>query len=160
MIKQIIKDLGFLLQKDDIDFRDFIYCLFDPGFLAVILIRIQLKLSKDNAINFLVKIVSILNYLMTGVQIMPGAKIGCPLIIRHPSGIVIGEHAIIGDFCILSQGVTLGKKSISPVHIENDGYPTVGHHVEIGAYAQLFGMIVIPDGKRINSLEIITSNEE
>jgi serine O-acetyltransferase len=160
MIKQITKDLRFLLQKDDIDLRDFIYCLFDPGFLAVILLRIQLKLSKNNAIKFLVKIVSLLNYLITGVQIMPGSKIGCPLIIRHPSGIVIGEHAIVGDFCIISQGVTLGKKSISPVHMENDGYPVVGHHVEIGAYAQLFGMIVIPDGKRINSLEIISSNEK
>ncbi len=43
-----------------------------------------------------------------GVEIHPGAKIGRRFIIDHGNGIVVGETTVIGDDCMLYQGVTLG----------------------------------------------------
>lgn len=44
----------------------------------------------------------------TGIEIHPGATIGKRLFIDHGMGVVIGETTIIGDDCLLYQGVTLG----------------------------------------------------
>ena len=46
--------------------------------------------------------------MLTGIEIHPGAKIGKGLLIDHGSGVVIGETAEIGDYCLLYQGCTLG----------------------------------------------------
>ena len=46
--------------------------------------------------------------LFTGIEIHPGATIGKRLFIDHGMGVVIGETTIIGDDCLLYQGVTLG----------------------------------------------------
>lgn len=43
-----------------------------------------------------------------GVEIHPGATIGRRFIIDHGMGIVVGETTIIGDDCMIYQGVTLG----------------------------------------------------
>ncbi len=45
----------------------------------------------------------------SGVEIHPAARIGRRLFIDHTmGGVVIGETAVVGDDCVLYQGVTLG----------------------------------------------------
>ena len=44
----------------------------------------------------------------TGIEIHPGATIGKGLFIDHGMGVVIGETAVVGNNCLLYQGVTLG----------------------------------------------------
>jgi len=48
----------------------------------------------------------------TGIDIHPGARIGKGLFIDHGTGVVIGETAVIGDYCKIYQGVTLGALSV------------------------------------------------
>lgn len=48
----------------------------------------------------------------TGIDIHPGAKIGPGLFIDHGTGVVIGETAVLGRWCKLYQGVTLGALSV------------------------------------------------
>src|SRR5690606_36763099 len=48
----------------------------------------------------------------TGIDIHPGARIGPGLFIDHGTGVVIGETAVIGPWCKLYQGVTLGALSV------------------------------------------------
>lgn len=43
-----------------------------------------------------------------GIDIHPGAKIGCGLMMDHGTGVVIGETAVIGKNCTFLHGVTLG----------------------------------------------------
>ncbi len=71
----------------------------------------------------------------TGIEIHPGATIGKGLFIDHGSGVVIGETAIIGDNCVIYQGVTLGGtgKDIGKRH------PTLGNNVMVGAGAKILG---------------------
>ncbi len=47
----------------------------------------------------------------TGIDIHPGAEIGCHFFIDHGTGVVIGETTVIGDRVKLYHGVTLGAFS-------------------------------------------------
>jgi serine O-acetyltransferase len=79
----------------------------------------------------------------TGIDIHPGARIGPGLFIDHGTGVVIGETAVIGRWCKLYQGVTLGALSV-----ENVGppqwdpprrHPTLEDHVTVYAHATILG---------------------
>ena len=74
---------------------------------------------------------------LTGIEIHPGAKIGCRVFIDHGMGVVIGETATIGDDCTLYHGVTLGGTSWK----KGKRHPTLGNGVVIGAGAKLLGPI-------------------
>ena len=65
--------------------------------------------------------------------------------IDHGTGIVIGQTAIIGDNCLIYQGVTLGMTG------KHGGkrHPTVGNNVMIGAGAIILGDITIGDDVRV-----------
>ncbi|MEN9861713.1 MAG: serine O-acetyltransferase, partial [Cyanobacteriota bacterium] len=54
------------------------------------------------------RLLSQLGRWLTGIEIHPGAQIGRGVFIDHGMGVVIGETAVIGDQCLLYQGVTLG----------------------------------------------------
>jgi len=85
-----------------------------------------------------------------GVQIPWNTKIGRSLIIYHSVGIVINNHAVIGDNCKIHQGLTIGATTDKAASIGNNVYigPNVcivenvriGNNVKIGA-----GTVVIND---------------
>ena len=63
------------------------------------------------------------------VDIHPAAKLGRGIMIDHATGVVIGETAVIGDDCHLTQGVTLGGTS----NRREKRHPTLETGVVIGA---------------------------
>lgn len=81
----------------------------------------------------------------TGIEIHPGATIGRRLVIDHGMGIVIGETAVIGDDCLLYQGVTLGGTGKD----QGKRHPTLGNNVMVGSGARVLGPITINDNARI-----------
>ena len=89
--------------------------------------------------------------IFTGVEIHPGATIGRRLVIDHGTGIVIGETAVIGDDCLLYQGVTLGGtgKDIGKRH------PTLGNNVMVGCGAKLLGPFTVGDNARIAANSVV-----
>jgi len=96
--------------------------------------------------------------MITGIEIHPQARIGKNLFIDHGMGVVIGQTAIIGDECTIYQGVTLGGKGDGK-HGEKR-HPTLGHHVVIGAYAQVLGPITVGDYARIGANAVVTKPVE
>ena len=60
---------------------------------------------------------------LTGIDIPPGAQIGCCFFIDHGTGVVIGETCVIGSRVKIYQGVTLGAKSFQ---LDDDGNPVKG----------------------------------
>ena len=56
----------------------------------------------------------------TGIDIHPAATIGEYFAIDHGTGVVIGATSIIGNHCMLYQGVTLGAKNFS---YDENGHP-------------------------------------
>ena len=91
------------------------------------------------------RIISQVSRFFTGIEIHPGAKIGKGLLIDHGSGVVIGETAEIGDYCLLYQGCTLGGTGKD----QGKRHPTLGNNVMVGCGAKILGPFKVGDGAKI-----------
>ncbi|MBH8554960.1 serine acetyltransferase [Nostocaceae cyanobacterium CENA357] len=94
---------------------------------------------------------------LTGVEIHPGAKIGSRFVIDHGTGTVIGETCEIGHDCYILQGVILGSTGIA-ANQAGKRHPTLGHKVEVGAFAKILGSVQIGDNVKISPGCIIRSD--
>ena len=101
--------------------------------------------------KFLARTISQWSRFWTGIEIHPGAKIGRRLVIDHGMGIVIGETAVIGDDCLLYQGVTLGMTG------KHGGkrHPTLGNNVMVGAGTIVLGDIHIGDNVKVAAGSVV-----
>ena len=87
----------------------------------------------------------------TGIEIHPAAQIGRRLVIDHGSGIVIGATVVIGNDCLLYQGVTLGGTGIS----HGKRHPTLGNNVMVGSGAKILGPFTVGDNARIAANAVV-----
>ena len=90
----------------------------------------------------------------TGIEIHPGAQIGKGLFIDHGMGVVIGEPTIIGDNCLLYQGVTLGGTGKD----KGKRHPTLGDNVMVGAGAKVLGPINIGSNVKVAANAVVLSD--
>jgi len=111
-----------------------------PGFTAIFYHRIAHILYKQN-FQTAARLISEQAHFMTGIDIHPGATIGHHFMIDHGTGIVIGETTVIGDYCRMYQGVTLGALSLHGGHALHGikRHPTIGNHVTIYSGASILG---------------------
>lgn len=86
-----------------------------------------------------------------GADIHPAARVGRRLTIDHGVGVVIGGTAIIGDDCLIYQGVTLGMTG------KHGGkrHPTVGSNVMLGAGSIVLGDISVGDGALVGAGSVV-----
>jgi serine O-acetyltransferase len=99
----------------------------------------------------------------TGIDIHPGARIGEGFFIDHGTGVVIGETSVIGNYCRIYQGVTLGARSFPRAE---DGalirgarrHPRLGDRVTVYAGASILGNISIGSGAVIGANMWVTSD--
>lgn len=87
----------------------------------------------------------------TGVEIHPAAQIGRRLVIDHGTGVVIGATAVIGDDCLLYQGVTLGGTGTG----HGKRHPTLGNNVMVGCGAKILGPFTVGDNARIAANAVV-----
>ena len=97
------------------------------------------------------RIISQVSRFFTGIEIHPGAKIGKGLLIDHGSGVVIGETAEIGDYCLLYQGCTLGGTGKD----QGKRHPTLGNNVMVGCGAKILGPFKVGDGAKIAANAVV-----
>jgi serine O-acetyltransferase len=92
-----------------------------------------------------------------GIDMYSTATIGRRLRIAHQSGIVIHYDAVIGDDCLIRQGVSIGR---GPNHGSGtkDLAPVLGDRVEVGAGAVLIGGIRIGDDVVIGPNAVVMTN--
>ena len=109
-----------------------------PGFLALTIYRLAHQLYQQK-IPLLPRIISEYAHERTGIDIHPGAHLGCPLFIDHGTGIVIGETCEIGSRVKIFQGVTLGAPSVHRRFRGSKRHPTVGNDVILYANATILG---------------------
>lgn len=89
-----------------------------------------------------------------GVDIHPGARIGCGIMMDHATGIVIGETAVVEDNVLFWHGVTLGGRDFAP----NDRHPKIRKGAALGANAILLGNIEIGAGAKIAAGSIVVKD--
>lgn len=90
-----------------------------------------------------------------GVDIHPAATIGRRFTIDHGMGVVIGSTAIIGDDCMLYQGVTLG---MTGKQLSGKRHPTLGDGVLVGANAVVLGTVTIGDGAKVGAGAVVVDD--
>jgi serine O-acetyltransferase len=150
MLSSLVADFRIIFERDPAarNWLEVIVCY--PGLQALSLHRIAHWLYKVG-IPFFPRFISHLARFFTGIEIHPGAQIGQGVFIDHGMGVVIGETAIIGDYCLIYQGVTLGGtgKEMGKRH------PTLGENVVIGGGAKVLGNIQIGNNVRIGAGSVV-----
>ncbi|MEB3339321.1 serine O-acetyltransferase [Okeania sp.] len=150
MFKTLLADFRIIFERDPAarNWLEVITCY--PGLHALVFHRIAHSLYSLR-LPFLPRLISHIGRFLTGIEIHPGAVIGQGVFIDHGMGVVIGETAIIGDYCLIYQGVTLGGTGKE----SGKRHPTLGDNVVIGGGAKVLGNINIGDNVRIGAGSVV-----
>lgn len=89
-----------------------------------------------------------------GIELPFSAAIGHRVVFEHQHGIVVHGNSVIGDDCILRQGVTLGIRRMDRLQEA----PVLGRGVSVGAGAKLLGYILVGDGALIGANAVVLSD--
>lgn len=142
--EKLTKDLAFYMASDPAANSEEEVRVAYPGYKAIAYYRTANILFRMNK-KVVARIISERAHLLTGIDIHPGAQIGCPFFIDHGTGIVIGETSVVGDYVKMYQGVTLGALSLSQGAAlkGQKRHPTIKNHVTIYANASILGGDVV-----------------
>lgn len=121
-----------------------------PGLQALLMHRFSHMLYRLR-VPFVPRFLSHIARFLTGIEIHPGATIGRGVFIDHGMGVVIGETAIVGDYALIYQGVTLGGTGKE----SGKRHPTLGENVVVGAGAKVLGNLTIGDNVRIGAGSVV-----
>lgn len=86
-----------------------------------------------------------------GIELPYSAKVGRRLVIEHQGCIVIHGDSVIGDDCIIRQGVTLGNRALDA----RFDAPILGNRVNVGAGAKILGKVRLGDGCNIGANAVV-----
>lgn len=158
VFKRLKKDLDAFLERDPAARSRLEVAILYQGFHAVVCYRVAHGFWRRD-FRFIGRLISQFGRLFTGIEIHPGAQIGCCFVIDHGSGVVIGETANIGDNVTLYHDVTLGGVAPSVDSEEQIGvkrHPTLGDGVIVGSGAQILGPITIGEDARVGANAVVT----
>lgn len=122
---------------------------------AILLYRLAHSIHERVGLRLVARFLSVLARFWTGVEIHPGARIGKGFFLDHGAGVVIGETATIGDYCVMFHNVTLGGTG----KYRGRRHPDVGHHVFIGTNAILLGPIRVGDHAKIGANAFVINHD-
>jgi serine O-acetyltransferase len=145
-------DIGRFREEDDC-IRVLVRGLLSQGFQALFVYRIfrwfyERRVPTQPVRFFIERFIEI----MTGISIPAQAAIGKGLRIHHFGGVIVHSAAVVGEYCTLYHGVTLGDRG------GWGGAPRVGNRVLIGAGAKLIGEIVIGDDCVIGANAVVNTS--
>jgi serine O-acetyltransferase len=150
MLEAIRADLAIIQERDPACRGTLEILLCYPGFHALVLHRISHRLW-GAGLTLPARLLSQVGRLLTGVEIHPGARIGRGVFIDHGMGVVIGETAVVGNQCLLYQGVTLGGTGKQ----HGKRHPTLRDNVVVGAGAKVLGAITVGSNTRIGAGSVV-----
>ena len=150
MLTSLIADFRIIFDRDPAarNWLEVLFCY--PGLQALVLHRFAHWLYVLG-IPFIPRFISHIGRFLTGIEIHPGAVIGKGVFIDHGMGVVIGETAIVGDYTLIYQGVTLGGTGKQ----SGKRHPTVGENVVVGAGAKVLGNLLIGNNVRIGAGSVV-----
>ena len=150
MFSNLIADFKIIFERDPAarNWLEVVFCY--PGLQALVFHRFA-HLLYQSRLPFFPRLISHIARGLTGIEIHPGAQIGKGVFIDHGMGVVIGETAIIGDYALIYQGVTLGGTGKQ----SGKRHPTIGKNVVVGAGAKVLGNLNIGDDVRIGAGSVV-----
>lgn len=150
MLSTLLADFQIIFERDPAA-RNWLEVLFCYPGLQVLLFHRCAHWLYSLGLPFLPRLVSHLARFLTGIEIHPGAQIGKGVFIDHGMGVVIGETAIVGDYALIYQGVTLGGTGKE----SGKRHPTLGENVVVGAGAKVLGNIQVGNNVRIGAGSVV-----
>jgi serine O-acetyltransferase len=143
-------DLAAVFDRDPACSRYIEPLLYFKGFHALVTHRFAHELLKQGRRDFALYLQSQSSRIFA-VDINPAARIGIGIMLDHGTGIVIGETAVVGDYCSILQNVTLGGtgKEIG------DRHPKIGDYVLISVGAKVLGNIKVGNCSRIGAGSVV-----
>ena len=150
VIPILLADFRIIFERDPAarNWLEVLFCY--PGLQALLFHRLAHWLYSFN-VPFIPRFISHIARFLTGIEIHPGAAIGRGVFIDHGMGVVIGETAIVGNYTLIYQGVTLGGTGKE----SGKRHPTVGENVVVGAGAKVLGNIEIGNNVRIGAGSVV-----
>jgi serine O-acetyltransferase len=150
VLKSLIADFKIIFDRDPAarNWLEVLFCY--PGFQALVMHRPAHILYKLG-LPFVPRFISHIARFLTGVEIHPGATIGQGVFIDHGMGVVIGETAIVGNYALIYQGVTLGGTGKE----SGKRHPTLGENVVIGTGAKVLGNIQLGNNVRVGAGSVV-----
>ncbi|MGL5032550.1 MAG: serine O-acetyltransferase [Microcystaceae cyanobacterium] len=150
VLASLIADFRIIFERDPAarNWLEVVFCY--PGLQALTIHRFSHQLYCWR-LPFLPRLLSQFARFLTGIEIHPGAQIGQSVFIDHGMGVVIGETAIIGDFALIYQGVTLGGTGKE----SGKRHPTLGENVVVGAGSKVLGNISVGNNVRIGAGSVV-----
>ncbi len=91
-----------------------------------------------------------------GIELPYTVVLGKGVIFEHQHGIVIHGNSVIGDGCIIRQGVTIGNR------YQNKPFdaPKLGNNVNVGAGAKILGSVSIGNNVTIGANAVVLNDIE
>jgi serine O-acetyltransferase len=89
-----------------------------------------------------------------GIELPYSVQLGRRVVIEHQGAIVIHGDSVIGDDCVLRQGVTLGNR----YRDRPREAPVLGRRVQVGAGAKLLGRIRIGNDAVIGANAVVLND--
>lgn len=150
LLETLSADFRIIFERDPAarNWLEVLFCY--PGLQALMLHRFAHQLYRLH-LPFIPRLISHIARFLTGIEIHPGATIGRGVFIDHGMGVVIGETAIVGNYVLIYQGVTLGGTGKE----SGKRHPTLGENVVVGAGAKVLGNILIGDNARIGAGSVV-----
>lgn len=150
MLSSLITDFRIIFERDPAarNWVEVLTCY--PGLQALLLHRFAHWLY-HLGLPVIPRLISHIARFITGIEIHPGAQIGRGVFIDHGMGVVIGETAIVGDYSLIYQGVTLGGTGKE----SGKRHPTLGENVVVGAGAKVLGNLQIGNSVRIGAGSVV-----
>lgn len=145
-------EYGKYIMKVDPACKSVAEAIFTYPIMAAISSHRRAKWFYNKGYYFIARWISQRSRNRTGIEIHPGATLGRFLFVDHGMGIVIGETAVIGDYCTIYHGVTLGGTGSEK---SAKRHPTVGNNVLIGAGSIILGPINIGDNVKIGAGSVV-----
>ena len=137
--------------------------LAEPGLQAIVVYRINKKLSKNGSgylsrFFFLPILFFLTSFIRKAyeIHISNSADIGQGFYIGHFGGIYIGKSKI-GNNCVVSNQVKINESVSSSGEL---GFPVIGNKVWIGAHSVIEGDIIIGDEATVSAGSIVRESIE
>lgn len=150
MFRQLREDIRLVKERDPAARSSFEILLTYSGLHAIQQYRVAHWFYQHKLFT-IARIISQISRHLTGIEIHPGATIGKGFFIDHGMGVVIGETAVIGDNCLIYQGVTLGGTGKD----KGKRHPTLGNNVMIGSGAKVLGPFTVGNNVKIAANAVV-----
>ncbi|HEY9789624.1 MAG TPA: serine O-acetyltransferase [Candidatus Obscuribacterales bacterium] len=151
------EEIQNIMSKDPAARSEMEVLLCYPGLHAILVHRLSHRLWKGGH-TLAARFISQVSRSFTGIEIHPGATIGARVFIDHGMGVVVGETTVVGDDCVIYQGVTLGAGAAARKGAQTRDtkrHPTLGKGVVVGSGAEIQGAITVGNYVQVASGSIV-----